>query len=148
MKIILLKNMENLGKEGDLAEVKDGYGRNYLIPKKIALPVTPGNLKKVDQLKAERAKKEKKKEESLANLSNKIEGLSLTITTEAKDDDTLYGNIGQAQILKLLKEKEEIELPKDKISLENPIDKLGAYKVPVEISKDLKPVLRLWVVRK
>lgn len=148
MKIILLKSMENLGKEGDLAEVKDGYGRNYLIPKKIALPVTPGNLKKIDQLKTERAKKEKKKEKSLANLSNKIEGLSLTITTEAKDDDTLYGNIGEAQILKLLKEKGEIELPKGMLSLEKPIDKLGAYKVPVKVAKDLEPVLRLWVVRK
>lgn len=148
MKIILLKSVENLGKEGDLAQVKDGYGRNYLIPKKIALPVTPGNLKKVDQLKSERAKKEKKKEESLANLSKKIQDLSLTITTEAKDDDTLYGNVGEAQILKLLKEKEGIELPKGKISLEDPIDKLGAYKVPVKIGKDLEPVLRLWVVRK
>jgi large subunit ribosomal protein L9 len=102
----------------------------------------------VDQLKSERAKKEKKKEESLANLSKKIQDLSLTITTEAKDDDTLYGNIGQAQILKLLEEKEGIELPKGKISLEGPIDKLGAYKVPVKIGKGLEPVLRLWVVRK
>ncbi|MCF7873222.1 MAG: 50S ribosomal protein L9 [Candidatus Omnitrophica bacterium] len=149
MKVILLdNNMEKLGKEGDVVEVKDGYGRNYLIPNKLALLATKANLKKVDQLKQERTKKEEKQKQSLMDLKDKLEGLSLTVTTEAKDDDTLYGNIGQLQIIKLLKEKQEIELPKEKLSLQEPIDKLGVYKIPIKIDKDLEANLRLWVVRK
>ncbi|MFO8053084.1 MAG: 50S ribosomal protein L9 [Candidatus Omnitrophota bacterium] len=149
MKVILLdNNMEKLGKEGDLVEVKDGYGRNYLIPNKLALPATKANLKKVDQLKKERNKKEEKQKQSLVALKDKLDGLSLTVATEAKEDDYLYGNIGEAQIIKLLKEKEEIELPKGKLSLQEPINKLGVYKLPVKIDKDLEASLRLWVVRK
>ncbi|MCF7888100.1 MAG: 50S ribosomal protein L9 [Candidatus Omnitrophica bacterium] len=149
MKVILLdNNMEKLGKEGDLVEVKDGYGRNYLIPNKLALPATKANLKKVEQLKKERVKKEKKQKQGLIALKDKLDGLSLTVATEAKEDDNLYGSIGEAQIIKLLKEKEEIELLKGKLSLQEPINKLGVYKIPVKIDKDLEANLRLWVVKK
>jgi large subunit ribosomal protein L9 len=149
MKVILLdNNMEKLGREGDLVEVKDGYGRNYLIPNKLALPATKANLKKVEQLKKERVKKEKKEKQGLTALKEKLDGLSLTVATEAKEDDSLYGSIGEAQIIKLLKEKEEIELLKGKLSLQEPINKLGVYKIPVKIDKDLEANLRLWVVKK
>ncbi|MCF7916559.1 MAG: 50S ribosomal protein L9 [Candidatus Omnitrophica bacterium] len=148
MEIILLDDLENLGKEGDVVRVKDGYGRNYLIPKKLAMPATKINLKKIDELKKERKKKEKKKEQALAELKDKIDGVSLTIATEAKDDDTLYGNISESQILSLLKEKQSLELSKGKLSLGEPINKLGVYKIPIKISKDLQANLRLWVVRK
>ncbi len=148
MEIILLKNLEKLGNEGDVVKVKDGYGRNYLIPKKLALPVTEKNLKKINQLKKDREKQQEKKKQSMVKLKEKIEELSLTIATEAKEDDTLYGNINEAQILKLLKEKEEIELAKNRITLQDPIDKLGVYKIPVKISPDEKANLRLWVVKK
>jgi len=149
MKVILLdNNMEKLGKEGDLIEVKDGYGRNYLIPNKLALPATKANLKKVEQLKKERVKKEKKQKQGFIALKDRLDGISLTITAEAKEDDNLYGSIGEAQIIKLLKEKEEIEILKSNLSLREPINKLGVYKIPVKIDKDLEANLRLWVVRK
>jgi large subunit ribosomal protein L9 len=149
MKVILLdNNMEKLGKEGDLIEVKDGYGRNYLIPNKLALPATKANLKKVEQLKKERVKKEKKQKQGFIALKDRLDGISLTITAEAKEDDNLYGSIGEAQIIKLLKEKEEIEILKSKLSLREPINKLGVYKIPVKIDKGLEANLRLWVVRK
>ncbi|MCF7887194.1 MAG: 50S ribosomal protein L9 [Candidatus Omnitrophica bacterium] len=149
MKVILLdNNVEKLGKEGGLVEVKNGYGRNYLIPNKLALPATKANLKKAEQLKKERVKKEKKQKQGLITLKDRLDGLSLTVATEAKEDDSLYGNIGKAQIIKLLKEKEEIEILKDRVSLQEPINKLGVYKIPVKIDKDLEANLRLWVVRK
>lgn len=148
MKIVLLKNLENLGSEGDLVEVKDGYGRNYLIPKKLALPATKVNLKKIDGLKKEKAKQQEKEKQSLLGLRDKIDNLSLTIATEAKEDETLYGNIKETQILKLLSEEENIDLSKGKINIEGPIDKLGVYKIPVQISKGIEATLRLWVVKK
>lgn len=148
MKIILLDDLENLGKEGDVVNVKDGYGRNCLIPKRLAIPATKINLKKIDELKKERQKKEEKKEQSLSELKDQIDGASLTIATEAKEDDTLYGGVNESQILSLLKEKQNLELPKGKLSLGEPINKLGVYKIPVNISKDLQANLRLWVVRK
>ncbi|MCF7869795.1 MAG: 50S ribosomal protein L9 [Candidatus Omnitrophica bacterium] len=149
MKVILLdNNVEKLGKEGDLVEVKDGYGRNYLIPNKLALPATKANLKKVEQLKKERVKKEKKQKQGLIALKDKLDGLSLTVATEAKEDDSLYGSIGEAQIIKLVKEKEKIEILKSKLFLKEPINKLGVYKIPVKIDKDLEANLRLWVVKK
>lgn len=148
MEIILLEEIKNLGKEGDVVKVKDGYGRNYLVPKKLALAATKINLKKIEELKKERTKKEKKKEQALAELRDRLEGLSLTIATEAKEDDFLYGNVKEPQILSLLQEKHNGEIPKGAISLQEPIDKLGVYKIPVKISKDLQANLRLWVVRK
>lgn len=148
MEIILLNDLENLGKEGDVVNVKDGYGRNYLIPKRLAMPATKINLKKIDELKKERKKKEEKEEQGLTELKKKIDEASLTVATEAKDDDTLYGNVGESQILSLLKEKQNLELPKGKLVLQEPINKLGVYKIPINISKDLQASLRLWVVRK
>ncbi len=148
MEIILLEEIKNLGKEGDVVKVKDGYGRNYLVPKKLALAATKINLKKVEELKKERAKKEKKKEQALDELRGRLEGLSLTIAAEAKEDDSLYGTVKEPQILSLLQEKHKGEIPKGAISLQEPIDKLGVYKILVKISKDLQAKVRLWVVRK
>lgn len=147
MKVILLKDVGNLGKEGDLREVKDGYGRNYLLPNKLALQATKVNLKKFDELKKKREKQRKKEEQSLAGRKDKIENLSLTITAEAKDDQTLYGGVTVAQIQKLLQEQ-GLDLEKDKIVLDESIDKVGAYKVPIKISQGLEANLRLWVVKK
>ncbi len=145
MKIILLKSVEKLGKEGDVVEVKDGFGRNYLLPNKIALPANQANLKKIEEIKKGRKKKEEKEKEGLLKLKEKIASLSLTITAEAKEDESLYGSVKEAQILKLL-QQEGIELPKESLTLEKPIDRLGAYKVLVKLSENTDVAFRLWVV--
>lgn len=147
MKIILLKNIDKLGKEGDLVDVKDGYGRNYLLPLNMALPGNKENLKKIDKLKEKREKQQAKEKENLAKIKEKINNLSITITAEAKDDESLYGTVTKLQIQNLL-QKEGLELNKEKIILDKAIDKLGVYKIPVAIAPDIESVFRLWVVRK
>lgn len=147
MKVVLLKDIAKLGKEGDLCQVKDGYGRNYLIPKQLALLATKTNLNRISQFKKDRQKKQEKEMQGLSAIKDKIDNLSLTVTAEAKEDETLYGSITESQILSLLA-KEGVDLVKDKLVFQGPIDKLGVYKIPVKIIEDLEATLRLWVVKK
>ncbi len=147
MKIILLKSIEKLGKEGDLLEVKSGYGRNYLVPCGLALPATKTNIKKIDELKKQREAQEKKEKGDLVKFKDKIDRLSLTITVEAKEDESLYGAVTEVKIQKLLQE-EGVELTKEKIVLKEPINKLGVYKIPIKISNEIESNFRLWVVKK
>ena len=147
MKVILLKDLRKLGKEGEVAEVKDGYARNYLLPQGLAFMDTPRNFKRLQEVKRTRSKMEERKRQSFLKAREQIEKVSLTIPVEAKENDELYGTISQAQILKLLK-AEGVDLDKDKLILEEPITKLGVYSLKVDIYPEVEAVLRVWVVKK
>ena len=147
MRIILLKEVARLGKKGDIVEVKNGYARNYLIPYGFALKATRENLKKFEELKRREEKLLEKRKREALKLKEKLEKISLTIQAEAKENDEIYGSIGQVQIKNALKE-EGIEIDKDKIQLEEPIKKLGVYKVKINLEKDIDTFLRVWVVKK
>lgn len=147
MKIILLKDSKKLGKEGDVVEVKDGYARNCLIPQGLALVVTEGSAKRLEEIKRVRAKVEDKKKQDFLKIKEKIEKISLTVSAEAKDDEELYGTINEAQILKLL-QSEGVELEKDSLVLDEPIKKLGVYNLKVNIYAGIEATLRVWVVKK
>jgi len=147
MKIILLKNIEKLGKEGEVVEVKDGYARNYLLPQGFALKAEEKYIKRWREIKKIREKIREKKEEATLSMKERIEKLSLTITCEVKKDDEIYGSVGVAQILSALKE-EGVELPKNNIELDEPIRKLGIYTVKVKLSPQQEAFLKLWVVKK
>ena len=147
MKIILLKNIEKLGKEGEVVEVKDGYARNYLLPQGFALKAEEKYIKRWREIKKIREKIREKKEEAALSLKERIEKLSLTIACEVKKDDEIYGSVGVAQILSALKE-EGVELPKNNIELDEPIRKLGIYTVKVKLSPQQEAFLKLWVVKK
>ncbi|MDP8290177.1 MAG: 50S ribosomal protein L9 [Candidatus Susulua stagnicola] len=147
MKIILLKDWKKLGKEGDVVEVKNGYARNCLIPQRLALVVTEGSSKRLEEIKRVRAKIEDKKKQDFSKIKEKIEKVSLTVSVEAKDNEELYGTINQAQILKLL-QSEGINLEKDSLVLDEPINKLGVYNLKVNVYSGLEATLRVWVVKK
>ena len=147
MKIILLKNIEKLGKEGEVVEVKDGYARNYLLPQGFALKAEEKYIKRWREIKKIREKIREKKEEATLSLKERIEKLSLTITCEVKKDDEIYGSVGVSQILSALKE-EGVELRKNNIELDEPIRKLGIYTVKVKLSPQQEAFLKLWVVKK
>ncbi|MCK5393698.1 MAG: 50S ribosomal protein L9, partial [Candidatus Omnitrophica bacterium] len=114
MKIILLKEIRKLGVEGDLVKVKDGYARNFLLPQGMALKATDVNCNRIDDIKKTQNKSKLKQKELNAKLKERIEKISLTITVEAKENEELYGKIGETQILKLLK-AEGVELEKGKL---------------------------------
>ena len=147
MKVILLKDSNKLGKEGDVIEVKDGYARNYLIPQRLALVATEGSFKRLEEIKSVKAKVEERKKKDFLKIKEKIEKISLTITAEVKDDEELYGSITEAQILKLL-QPEGIKLGKDSLVLDEPIKKLGVYNLKVNVYSGVEATLRVWVVKK
>lgn len=147
MKIILTKDVEKIGKEGDVIEVKEGFARNFLLPKGVAIKATKNSFKEIEELKKRKDKHEEKiKSEALA-IKKKIEALSLTITAEAKDTEELYGSVTEQQILKALKE-EGLAFDKGKITLPEQIKKLGVYNLKVKLHPAVDANLRLWVMKK
>lgn len=143
----MLKEFRKLGKSGDVVEIRDGYARNYLIPRGVALEATKANFQRIEQIQSRQNKALKKKEEWASQLKEKIEKISLTITSEAKDDDELYGSIHMAQIEKGL-EAEGINLDPGSIVIPEPIKKLGVYNLEVKLHPSVHATLRVWVVKK
>jgi large subunit ribosomal protein L9 len=147
MEVILTKDVEKIGKIGSVVKVKDGFARNFLIPGGFALPVTTGNLKKLEaekQKKSEQA--EKMKNEALA-LEKRLGSLSLTITAISQDEEKLYGSITNHDISVALKE-EGFDIDKNIIQLSEPIKKLGIYEVPIKLHSDVIAKVKIWVVKK
>ena len=147
MEIILLEDIKNLGKEGEAVKVRDGYARNFLIPKKIAALYTPGAVKTLEAKRKKeliRAEKEKKAARAVAE---RISKLSLTVTAEAGVNDTLFGSVTAETISNALRQ-EGIHIDKKSIILEEPIRRLGVYNVEVKLHPEVKETLRVWVVKK
>ncbi|MBP7088371.1 MAG: 50S ribosomal protein L9 [Candidatus Omnitrophica bacterium] len=146
MKVIIVKDYKKLGREGKVIEVKDGYARNYLIPRGLALLATDENFRKLEELKKLRVKLAEKEKVKYLEEKDKIEKLSLTVPVEAKENEELYGTVGAVKILSIL-ENEGITLNKDQLALEEPIKKLGVYNLKINLHPEVQAVLRLWVVR-
>jgi len=147
VKIILTKDVEKLGKEGDVIEVKEGFARNFLLPQGSAIKATKNSFKEIEELKKRKDKQDEKIKNEAAQLKAKLETLSVTITVEAKDTEELYGSVTEQQILKALKE-EGFALDKGKIALPEAIKKLGVYNLKVNLHPAVEANLRLWVMKK
>ena len=147
MKIILTKDVEKLGKEGDVIEVKEGFARNFLLPQGSAIKATKNSFKEIEELKKRKDKQGEKVKNEAGQLKAKIEALSLTITAEAKDTEELYGSITEQQILKALKD-ESLTLDKGAIAIPEQIKKLGVYNLKVKLHPAVEANLRLWVMKK
>lgn len=146
MKIILKKDVENLGRVGDVVEVKDGYGRNYLIPQGMGIQATRSNMKVVDELKRNEAKKAKKAQTEAEKLAAELSRIELTYTAKVGEDDKLYGAVTNQVIAELLKEK-DVQIDRHQIVLEEPIKELGMFEVPVKAGAGVKAQIKLWVIK-
>lgn len=146
MKVILKDQIEGLGERGEVVKVADGYARNYLIPRNLAMKVTAKNLKAFEHEKRLIEIKEKKKLKDAQELADKISALSLTINVKAHDDENLYGSITEKDIATAI-EKAGYAVNKKQVILENHIKKLGVYTVPVKVYKDIEAKIKLWVVK-
>ncbi|MDD5518145.1 MAG: 50S ribosomal protein L9 [Candidatus Omnitrophica bacterium] len=147
MEVILTKDVVKIGKAGALVKVKDGFARNLLLPKGLAVPVTPSNLKKLEQERQKIAQGlEKDKQEAVA-IKERLDVLSLTMPAIAQDEKNLYGSITALDISNALKE-EGLDLDKSRIMLSEPIKSLGIYEVPVKLHPDLSAKLKVWIVKK
>lgn len=147
MEVILTKDVENVGKAGSVIKVSDGYARNFLFPKKLAMQATPGNVKELAaQQEAKKRQDEAQKQKAQA-LKERVEKLSLTIPVLTQDKEKLYGSIGPLELERALND-EGIEIDKTAFLIEEPIKDLGIYEVPVKLHADVTAKLKVWIVKK
>ena len=146
MKIILRKNYDQLGKIGDLVEVKDGFARNFLLPRQIAYIATKGNTRALEEEKLQVVKKEAKELEAAKLLATELEKISITIPVKVGEEDKLFGSVTNQMIADAIKEK-GYEFDKRKIELDEPIKALGIYDVTVKLHHEVSTVVKTWVVR-
>lgn len=146
MKVILTQTIDMLGRVGDCVNVKDGYARNYLFPKKMALEATPGNIKALESLKKKQAVEDEKKLNEAKAMAERIASLSITISAKAGEEEKLFGTITTEMISKAL-EAERISIDKKDIVIDEPIKKLGVYQVGAKIHPQVKTTLRVWIVK-
>jgi large subunit ribosomal protein L9 len=147
MKVLLTETVDNLGSAGEVKKVADGYARNFLIPKGLAVPVTAGVLKQAElqrQAKAKRQEREKVKAESLAGTLSQA---TLTFQVKAGEKDKLYGSITNADIAEALERETGQAIDKRKVELEEPIRELGSYYVPIKLLPDVAPRITVIVER-
>ena len=146
MQVILKKEVQNIGEAGDLVNVKDGYARNYLIPKNFAEPATDGALKNREQNLARiKAKQEKLHQEALAK-AEQIEKLgSIELSAKAGESGKLFGTITTKKLCEELKEKSGIEVDRKTVSLNAPINKIGEYTMLIKLTSKVKTELKVTV---
>jgi len=147
MEVILIKDVEKLGKAGAVIKAKDGFARNFLLPNKLAIQVTPGNLKKLEQEKQRIAQDIDKKRQEALGVKERLDNLSLTLSAIAQDEKSLYGSITASDISGALKD-EGIEVDKSAIALSDPIKELGIYEISIKLHPDINAKLKLWIVKK
>lgn len=147
MNIILTDNVEKLGRVGDVVKVKDGYARNYLLPRQMAVTATEGNIKRIEKEKVKRLAQyeaEKALAQTQADLLSKV---SLTIAVEVNDQEKLYGAISESEIIKAF-EAEGQKVDKKTLVLEKQIVDLGIFEVGVKLHQEVIAKVRLWVTKK
>jgi large subunit ribosomal protein L9 len=146
MQVIFLEDVPNIGKAGQIKEVADGYGRNYLIPNKLAAPTRPQDIKDVEaQIKA-RARQAAKTEAEMKALAAMLEGKGITLKARAGQQDRLYGSITTADISAGLESGLSTVVDKRKIELAEPIRQLGTYDVLIRLGKDIITTIKVTVV--
>ena len=147
MEVILLQDVQNLGFTDDLVKVKDGYGRNYLIPQGYAVLATPSKKKVLAETVKQRTFKAEKIRKEAEFLAGKIEGLTLKILTKASEKGTIFGSVNNIMVANALKEQHNIEIDRRKIVLKDDhIKELGNYTAQVQLHKDFKVTINLEVV--
>lgn len=147
MEVILRQSIDQLGQPGDIVKVSAGYARNFLLPRGLAYEATPGNLKRIGQEKARLEVAENARRSAAQEMAARLEQVSLTFSARVGDEDKLFGSITAADIAAQLHAQGFPEVEKRMIDLHEPLKALGVFKVPVRLHADVKPELRVWVVK-
>ncbi len=144
MKVILMTDVPALGHRGETREVANGYARNFLLPRKLAVPATEANLKNVEHLKRQRVKEEHRALEAAKATAARIDGLTLARKERASEDGRLYGSVSVQDVVEFL-ERHEVTVEKRRVQLDEPIKAIGEYKVPVRLHGDVTGTLTVSV---
>lgn len=145
MKVILLKDVKNVGKKDQIIEVKDGYGKNYLIPNKLAVPYTPNNIQDLKNKQAEEAARIAELKKEAEENKVKLEGITLEFTAKAGKNGAMIGTISTKQIESELLNKFDIKIDKRKISSKTAVNGFGYTNLEIELFKGVNGVIRVHV---
>jgi len=146
MEIILRQGVENLGKPGDVVNVKAGYARNYLLPHGLAYEATPGNLKRIQQERDRLEAAENDRRAGAQGVAEKLEQVSLTFSARVGEEGKLFGSVTASDIAEQLA-SQGFQVERRLIDLHEPIKALGVYRVPIRLHADVKPEIRVWVIK-
>jgi large subunit ribosomal protein L9 len=146
MKVVFLEDVPNVARAGEIKKVASGYGRNYLIPRKLALPADAQAISQVEAQRRLKARQQAESESELQELARELDGREVTLKARVGAKDHLYGSITNADIADELKNSAGLVVDKRKIELAEPIRKLGSYEVSVKLAKDIVSQIRVTVV--
>ena len=146
MQIILQEDVEKLGNRGQVVEVAEGYARNFLLPRKLALEASAGNMKRLERMCVTFAKKEATEKEAAQKLAELLAGVSLSLTRKAGDNDQLFGSVTTADLSAAL-EAQGYTIDKRKITLTEPIKLVGEYQIPIKLHRDVTANVKLTVAK-
>ena len=146
MEIILRQAIENLGHPGDVVTVKNGYARNFLLPRGFAYEATPGNLKRIGAERGRLEAAENDRRETASELAKRLEEVQLTFSARVGEEGKLFGSVTSADIAEQLT-AQGFTIERRLIDLHEPIKALGVYRVPVRLHADVKPEIRVWVIK-
>jgi len=144
MEVILREHVDNLGKRGEIVKVADGYARNYLLPRKLALLVTDGNKKVIERERVKFEAKELEEKKFAEAIAERMANMDVEISRKVGETEALYGSVTSSDIADVLKAK-GLDLDRRKIVLQEPIKKLGEYDVPVKLHRDVTTHLKVRV---
>lgn len=143
MKLILLSDVKGTGKKGDIVTVSDGYARNMLLPKGLALEATPNNLKKLERDNENERKRIEEERKNAASLKEILEKTSINLTVKAGDNGKIFGSVTSQDISKAIKDQENIEVDKKKIELKAPIKEVGLTEVTIKLFQDISAKVKI-----
>ena len=146
MELILKIKVEGLGERGDVVKVKDGYARNYLLPKGFAVPASDAMKRVLEEESRLRDVRDNKVKRNLLAVAGKMKGLSCTIVVQAGEEDKLYGSVSPHDIAGAI-QNQGFEVDHKQVILEDPIKKLGVYTVPIQLHRDVEVSIKVWVVK-
>ena len=145
MEVILREHVDNLGRRGEVVKVADGYARNYLLPRKLALPATDGNRKQIERERAKLEAKEVEEKKVAEAMAERMVNLEVIIARRVGETEALYGSVTTADIAEGLARK-GFDLDRRKIQLPEPIKKIGDFDVPVKLDREVVAMLKVRVV--
>lgn len=146
MDVILRAAIDKLGEPGEIVKVSAGYGRNFLLPRGLAYEATPGNRKRIEQERARLESAEAARKATATELAAKIEQVQLTFSARVGEEGKLFGSVTTADIAHQL-EAQGFKVEKRQIELNEPIKALGVYRVGVRLHADVKPEIKVWVIK-
>ena len=146
MEVILKEDVPQLGNRGEVVKVAEGYGRNFLLPKKLAIEATLANKKVIEQMKAASVRRSAKEKTEAEDLAKQFDGLEVSFTRKSGENDQLFGSVTSGDIAEAL-EKKSFHIDRRKIQLHEPLKTVGEFTVPVKLHKDVTTHLKVLIAK-